>query len=577
MTTGSGGPQIGGFDDAVEMGHGGFGVVYRAVDAVLHRPVAIKVLATTLEGSDLERFQREAIAMSALSGHPNVVPVFSTGVTTEGRPYLVMPYMGRGSLRTKVAAGALPWRDVTRIGVRLAGALHSAHRVGILHRDIKPDNILISDFDEPLLADFGIARLAGAFETVSRNVTASVLYASPEVLDGQPPSIAADVYSLGATLYHLLAGRPAFVAGDDESLVALYLRISREPPADLAIFGVPAAIANVVTRAMAKHPGERQRSAEDLGRELQQAQRELGVPETPMAISDMAGSVTTAATASGSATATTTHARSSTAAHGHRRGVIAAVVAALVAGAAVVGWLAIRSSDSSTASSTTPSPLSPQTILDATPDHTPLVLGDTATKLTVRAPANDAAQVRFQGTAGERVEAAVTLSQQPAKAVPVALLFNNSPIESKDISGINATIDPVTLDTRGIWTVQIGPADTAIDATIAIGLAPPDLSFDATIGKPVAITLIRPHQRAFVHFAGKRGQRLAADWLWHGTDPLSTSLDLLAPDGSILTSWNAEAHGTSTPVTLTADGAYSVRAIIDGDGIGAATVTIAAS
>ena len=582
----SGVPHFDGFDDPIEIGRGGFGVVYRAVDPVLHRVVALKVLTTRLEGSDLERFQREAMAMSALSGHPNVVPVFSTGVTAEGRPYLVMPYLSRGSLR--VPDGTAPaWTEATRIGVRLAGALHSAHRLGILHRDIKPDNVLMSDFDEPLLADFGVARLVGGFETVSRSVTTSILYAAPEVLDGQPPSVAADVYSLGATLHHLLAGRPAFAVRDDVALVALYLRISREPAPDLVTFGVPPAIASVVARAMAKDAGDRQASAEELGRELQAAQRSLDVPETAMAIADVAASSTrsaSTATATGATdaaattTATTTATETTTGAAAtarvpRRRRTLAALLAVLLAVGAVVSWLTIRSSGTSS-SGRTASSSPPHTIVDATPNLTPLVLGDVATKLTVNVPAGGATQVRFRGTVGERVEAQVTLAAAPAKAVPVAVLFDDSPIESKDIVGINTTIDPVALNTEGIWMVQLGPTAQALEGTVTIGLAPPDVVVDAAIGTPVTLMLARSHQRAFVHVAVKRGVRLTANWTWQGADPLSTSLEVLAPDGSVLTSWNAGAEGRSAPVTASVDGVCSVVAVIDGDGIGSGTVVI---
>ena len=578
----SGAPHFDGFDDPVEIGHGGFGVVYRAVDPVLHRAVALKVLTTRLEGSDLERFQREAMAMSALSGHPNVVPVFSTGVTDEGRPYLVMPYISRGSLRVTDAA-ALAWPDATRIGVRLAGALHSAHRLGILHRDIKPDNVLMSDFDEPLLADFGVARLAGAFETVSRSMTTSILYAAPEVLDGQAPSVAADVYSLGATLHHLLAGRPAFALGEHESLVALYLRISREPAPDLTAFGVPPAVARVVARAMAKDAGDRQPSAEELGHELRAAQRELCLPETEMAIADVGASVASSPSGragvstapSSTVTAAPTSIATATSAHRRRQHrAIVGVLAVLLVGGAVVGWTMFRSSGSSSIGRTASSSSSLRTVVDATPNLAPLVLGEVATKLAVNVPANGVSQVRFRGNVSERVEAQVTLSVAPAKAVPIAVLFNDSPIESKDIVGINITIDPVALNTEGIWMVQLGPTDQAIEGTITIGLAPPDVVLDATIGTPVTVTLTRPHQRAFVHFAAARGQRLTAGWTWQGADPLSTSLEVFAADGSVITSWNADAEGRSAPVVAAVDGVCSVVAIIDGDGVGTASVMI---
>ncbi len=179
-------PELAGFEDFVEIGRGGFGVVYRAHQPALNRYVAIKFLAASLSSTGRERLSREALAMGALSGHPNIVAVVDVGIPVEGTPYLIMPYLARGSLAdTMAASGPQPWPEVVRIGVKLAGALESAHRLGILHRDVKPGNILVSDFGEPQLADFGLARVSGGFETTSRHITASVAHAAPEILEGR--------------------------------------------------------------------------------------------------------------------------------------------------------------------------------------------------------------------------------------------------------------------------------------------------------------------------------------------------------------------------------------------------------
>lgn len=172
--------------------------------------------------------------MGKLSGHPHVVDILQSGVTPSGRPYIVMPYHPRDSLEAWVRhEGPLPWAEVLRVGVKLAGALETAHRAGTLHRDVKPANILLTGYGEPQLTDFGIARVSGGFETTSSMITGSPAYTAPEVLRGEPPSVASDVYSLGAALFCLLTGHAAFERRSSERLVAQFLRIATQPVPDL--------------------------------------------------------------------------------------------------------------------------------------------------------------------------------------------------------------------------------------------------------------------------------------------------------------------------------------------------------
>lgn len=134
-----------GFDNVEEIGRGGFGVVYRCVQPSLDRAVAVKVLSTDLDRDNLERFLREQRAMGRLSGHPHIVTVLQVGVLAGGRPFIVMPYHAKNSLETLIRRhGPLDWRETLSIGVKLAGALEAAHRVGTLHRDVKPGNILLT-------------------------------------------------------------------------------------------------------------------------------------------------------------------------------------------------------------------------------------------------------------------------------------------------------------------------------------------------------------------------------------------------------------------------------------------------
>jgi YVTN family beta-propeller protein len=274
-----------GLDDVEEIGRGGFGVVYRARQAALNRMVAVKVLGMGLDEADRERVAREAWAMGTLSGHPNIVNVFDVGVTPAGAQYITMTYVAQGSLAARIGTeGPLAWSEAVRIAIKLAGAVEMAHRAGTLHRDIKPENVLMSDYGEPQLADFGIARVEGRFEKATGQFTASVVHAAPEVLDGMPADIAADVYSLGSTLFTMLAGGPAFTRRPEETLAALFIRIMRDPVPDLRGRGVPDAVCRVVEQAMAKTPSERPASAAELGRQLQEVQRRAGLPVTDMAV-----------------------------------------------------------------------------------------------------------------------------------------------------------------------------------------------------------------------------------------------------------------------------------------------------
>jgi serine/threonine-protein kinase PknK len=287
---GDGGPVvdlgISGYEGARELARGGFGVVYKARQPMFDRTVAIKVLTgASLDERMKERFERECQAMGALSGHPNIVTIYESGYTTEGRPYMVMELMAKGALSDALSRrGSLPWQEAVDVGVKLAGGLEAAHRAGVLHRDLKPENVLISQYNESKLADFGIARVQGGVETRTGVVTASIMHAPPEILTGQRPSVAADVYSLGSTIYTLIAGAPAFFRETDESLIPTYTRISMEAPPDLRARGVPDPVARVLETALAKDPSYRYQTAADFGRALQEAQAACGITPTPLVL-----------------------------------------------------------------------------------------------------------------------------------------------------------------------------------------------------------------------------------------------------------------------------------------------------
>ncbi|MGW5382187.1 protein kinase domain-containing protein [Nocardia sp. NPDC003963] len=275
-----------GFEDAAEVGRGGFGVVYRCTQEPLDRTVAVKLLTAESDEDNRARFAREQRAMGRLTGHPNIVTVLEEGVTPRGRPYLVTPFYPLGSLDAWLRDhGPLPAEDVLQIGVKIAGALESAHRLGVVHRDVKPGNILLTDYGEPALTDFGIAHIAGGFRTAAGTVTGSPAFTAPEVLEGEPPTPSADVYGLGATMFCALTGHAAFERRSGEKMVTQFLRITTQPLPDLRESGISADISDLVESAMNRDSRERP-SAAVFGEAIRRLQERHGYPVDDMALQD---------------------------------------------------------------------------------------------------------------------------------------------------------------------------------------------------------------------------------------------------------------------------------------------------
>ena len=272
-----------------EIGRGGFGVVYRCVQRSLDRTVAVKVLAD-LDEENLERFVREQRAMGRLSGHPNIVNVLEVGATARGRPFIVMQYHPHGTLEALIRKhGPLDWRWVLRLGIKLAGALETGHQAGVLHRDVKPANILFTEYREPALTDFGIARITGGFETRAGLIAGTPSFTAPEVLSGAAATVASDLYGLGATLFCALTGHAVFERRSGESVVAQFVRISKGPIPNLGRVDIPEALAHAVERAMAGDPAARPASAGELGAELCETGARIGIGSDEMALRMDAG------------------------------------------------------------------------------------------------------------------------------------------------------------------------------------------------------------------------------------------------------------------------------------------------
>jgi hypothetical protein len=251
-------------------GQGGMATVWQATDRVLDRPVAIKVLHANLaeEPAFLERFKAEALASARLN-HPNVVNVFDTG-SQDRTAYIVMELFGAETLRDLLAReGHLEPARAVRIMMQVLEALQFAHEQGLVHRDVKPGNVLVGPDGRVKVTDFGIAK--AVFDTGEPTTTGSVLgsapYMSPEQVEGNRVDARSDVYSCGATLYEMLTGRPPFEG--ETPLAAAMVRLTKDPISPRALRpGIPRALDAIVMRSLARDPGRRFASAEDMAAAL---------------------------------------------------------------------------------------------------------------------------------------------------------------------------------------------------------------------------------------------------------------------------------------------------------------------
>jgi len=260
-----------------KLGEGGFSIVYRAIDTVLEHEVALKILKPGLAANPdvLRRFQQEARVTARLF-HPNIVSFFETG-ELDGRQFIAMRYIQGRSLRAILETGMLlPLPQVVAIAEQIGAALDYAHTQGVIHRDVKPSNIIVDETGHATLMDFGIVKstIQSSIETTANTVVGTPHYLAPEQAESKPVDGRADVYTLGAVIYHLLTGQPPFTADSTPSL--LYKIVHEEPTPPLnAGPRIAGEIGKVVLKAMAKTPETRYQTCGEYATALGQAVQKL--------------------------------------------------------------------------------------------------------------------------------------------------------------------------------------------------------------------------------------------------------------------------------------------------------------
>jgi serine/threonine protein kinase len=280
-------PAIAGFTPLQLLGSGGYADVFLYEQHMPHRQVAVKVLVGDAMASEAQRrqFTAEANLMARVSTHPYIVTIFQADVASDGRPYIVMEYYPGDNFLRRARMERFGVAEALRVGIQVGSALETAHRAGILHRDIKPANILTSEFRRPGLADFGIAANQGPDADDTGGV--SIPWSPPEAFGADELGVQADVYSLAATLYHLLAGRSPFeLSVGDNTALGLIARIERDHLPSLGRPDVPASLERVLAQAMAKRPQQRPASVVEFLRQLQGVEAELKLAVTPLELAD---------------------------------------------------------------------------------------------------------------------------------------------------------------------------------------------------------------------------------------------------------------------------------------------------
>jgi serine/threonine-protein kinase len=252
------------------LGEGGMGRVYKALDPVIGRTVAIKTLTTGSSDDELAEFRRRFLREARSAGriaHPNVVTIYDVG-EAEGTPFIAMEYVEGRTLRSILdAEGALAPERACRIAAQVAAGLAAAHRHLVVHRDVKPPNIMIAPGAPVKLMDFGIAKLPDGTKTQTGLLLGTPVYVAPEQVVGGAVDGRSDIFSLGVVLYEMLTGTVPFAGMAVGALLYSVLNEAHPPPSAFNT-KVPAVFERILARALAKHPDDRYQDAAELARDL---------------------------------------------------------------------------------------------------------------------------------------------------------------------------------------------------------------------------------------------------------------------------------------------------------------------
>ncbi len=266
------GTRLGVYQIVAPLGAGGMGVVYRAIDVRLDRPVALKFLPEDGRGpSSAERLRREARAAAALN-HPNICTVYDVG-EVDGRHFIAMELVDGDTLAARIAGRPMPLDEALALAIEIADALHAAHAGGVVHRDLKPANIIVTPAGHAKVLDFGLAKrtdvpvdVTQAGLTVAGDVLGTVAYMSPEQARGDVVDGRSDIFSFGLVLYEMLSGRPAF-AGSTTAVIFDAI-LNKDVPLRGFVANLPSGLERLIARTVSKAPEARPQHARDIVDEL---------------------------------------------------------------------------------------------------------------------------------------------------------------------------------------------------------------------------------------------------------------------------------------------------------------------